>query len=195
MMENTPVQPMPEAPEPLFVAECVYTEEVLRRVCRIALQTPLNRIMNVLLAVLAGILALLCGLMLLFGDAEARRSVGDVAILFPLLGLALGLGPLTARITAANQHKAHLTLYGQPKATRMWFYGDHLLEVDLLSGGQLTLPYATVKQVTVTPQLIVLTLPNRVFLPIERGRFLCGDPDGLVFLLKRQNPTLPLRLK
>lgn len=195
MMENAPVQPTPVTPEPLFVAECVYTEEVWRRVCRISLQTPLNRIMNVLLAVMVGILALLCGVMLLFGDAEARRAVADVAILFPLLGLALGLGPLIARISAANQHKAHLTLYGQPKATRMWFYGDHLLEVDLLSGGQLTLPYATVKQVTVTPQLIVLTLPNRVFLPIERGRFLCGDPDGLVFLLKQQNPTLPLRLK
>ncbi len=182
-MQQTGQTPPQETP--LFVATCVYTKETWQAVYRIQLRPACWALIG--LALLEGVFA--------FGSAVDGGFV--VTETFALSGIWLGV--MTSLIAwfphryATRQCAVAQTLYGRERTTRVWFYADRLLQVEYPTGGQVTLRYDLIRRVELTPTLVILRLPNGVYLPVERSQFEYGDGRLFVPFLQQQNPHLVVR--
>ncbi len=182
-MQQTGQTPPQETP--LFVATCVYTKAVWQAVY----WTQLLPMIWILMG-----LVLLQSIFVLISVAGGGYIVTEaVTLSFFLQGVMVLLVVWHPYRYAARQCAVAQTLYGRERTTRVWFYADRLLQVEYPTGGQVTLRYDLIRRVVLTPTLVILQLPNGIYLPVERGQFEYGDGRLFVPFLQQQNPHLVVR--
>ncbi|MBQ8752876.1 MAG: hypothetical protein IJZ13_07220 [Clostridia bacterium] len=177
---------MKQTETPLFVATCVHTKATWRAIYQIQLRPTLWVMCILLVAELVFVVV----------DTLAGGSFPSSLVIMLLCPFNIVMLTLPAWLSdqyAARQCAAAQTLFGRERTTRVWFYADRLLQVEYPTGGQVTLRYDLIRRVELTPTLVILRLPNGVYLPVGRGQFEYGDGRLFVPFLQQQNPHLVVR--